>query len=126
MVSCSERTATPSKNGLRNLKVSSHALKSQIKMLTNEKETSKKKVKTPFYNQLGQFFLTTSKQELLENAKSQLELFDLFLDTEIASDLALRRKMLASKIRIKQFAKIIKGFSADQIKQESLILAKDE
>jgi chaperonin cofactor prefoldin len=95
-------------------------------MLTNEKETSKKKVKTPFYNQLGQFFLTTSKQELLENAKSQLELFDLFLDTEIASDLALRRKMLASKIRIKQFAKIIKGFSADQIKQESLILAKDE
>jgi chaperonin cofactor prefoldin len=126
MVSSSERVATPSKNGLRNLKVSSHALKSQIKMLTKKKETFKKKVNLPFYNQLGAFFLKTTKEEILENIKSQLELFELFLDTEIASDLDLRRQMLASTIQLKAFSEIIQGFSNDQIEQESLILDEDE
>lgn len=87
---------------------------------------AKKHVKLPFYNQLGQFFLTYDKEEVLENTQCHLELFELYLDTEIACDLDLRRKMLMSTIRIKQLAQIIESFAPDQIEQESLILAEDE
>lgn len=92
----------------------------------NQKNISKSSFNLPFYNQLGQFFLTYSKEEVLENANCHLDLFELYLDTEMACDLDLRRKMLMSTIRIKELAAIIQSFAPDEIEEESLILAENE
>ncbi|WP_372744268.1 hypothetical protein [Lutibacter sp.] len=92
----------------------------------NGKKNTVNTQQLPFYKELSQDFLTYSKQEALKNVKNYNDLFDLYLDTEIASDLELRRKMLHSKIQLNELASIIKSFKPTEIESESLILVGNE
>ena len=95
----------------------------------NEKNEQKKNVQIeqlPFFTQLGEYFLTYPKKEALENIDCHLELFELYLNTEIADDSTLRRKFLISTIKMKELAAIINSFKPEQIAKESFKLVRNE
>ena len=79
----------------------------------------------PFFQQLAQYALIYSKEELLDTTNCHLDLFEVYLDTEVADDVDLRREMLMSTIRVKELAAIINGFKPKQIRDEALKLVKN-
>lgn len=91
-----------------------------------KKNIAKSSGKLPFYNQLGNHFLTFDKEQIVDAFVSIDEMFLIFLETEIASDFDLRNEMVFAIYQMKNLKDIINSFAPDQIKEESKILAANE